>query len=750
MIKTFITHSVIMILALSWVGTPESRAQINEWTSLPWPEGGAVQRLLIDSQNPNTLYSTGSVYALHFGVGIFKSTNGGGSWRAINFGLADTAVSSLAIAPQDPRILYAGTLSGGVFKSIDGGESWGTTGLTNNDVIALMTNNSINALAIDPQNPRTVYAATGAGLYKSIDAGITWMRLAPDYLPPVQLLAIDPRRPGIIYAGEGGCCSDGALFKSADGGVHWTEIPAMSGCLMNAMLFPQQRSDTVYAAAGCMTGEVINPYIFKSVDGGTSWSTLNLALPEMRLISALAINPQNPDTLYVGTPDHGVFKTIDGGVTWQAVDPNLRPPGVNALVIDPQNPNQIYLGTGAGVLKSTDAGSSWNFDNTGLHANGVTALALDPLDSSTLYAAAEGEWLFNPFTDQVQGAFGISKSTDRGTTWKSVNPVNAVTTGLTVAPDRTVYACTTQALYKSSDSGASWTSVSAFPTGDCVSLVIDSQNATTLYVGTGLGVFKSIDVGKSWRSASSGLPTIFNRPVGILRMAVDPTPAGTIYAVTDSFAGDPPISYGLFKSTDGAISWNRVSSLPTESFFRSLAISPQMPSAMYAATSTGLFKSTDGGLSWISVNFGMDGGSVFTLAVDPQDPATLYAGTSRGLFTITFGTQGPVTVDNFQFNQASVRIGDSFVARASGANLTAQTYLDVLYRAPGSIVVEEALNWQIGAAGVHTIPAGTQLGTWIVSGVRAHVGETDHTGAYVPVSTTVNVVLADGTYVINH
>src|SRR5262245_5793210 len=146
-LKIFITNTVITMLALSWVGTPDIQAQINEWTSLPWPEGGAVQRLLVDSQNPNTLYATGSVYSLHLGVGIFKSTNGGGSWRAINFGLADTAVSSLAIVPQNPRILYAGTLSGGVFKSIDGGESWGTTGLTNN---------SVNALTIDPENPRTV------------------------------------------------------------------------------------------------------------------------------------------------------------------------------------------------------------------------------------------------------------------------------------------------------------------------------------------------------------------------------------------------------------------------------------------------------------------------------------------------------------------------------------------------------------------------------------------------------------------
>src|SRR5262245_18696542 len=120
--KTFITHTVLTMLALSCVGTPEIRAQINEWRSLPWPEGGAVQGLLIDSQNPNTLYATGTVYGLKLGVGIFKSTNGGGSWHSINFGLANTAVSSLTIAPQNPTILYAGTLGGGVFKSIDGGE----------------------------------------------------------------------------------------------------------------------------------------------------------------------------------------------------------------------------------------------------------------------------------------------------------------------------------------------------------------------------------------------------------------------------------------------------------------------------------------------------------------------------------------------------------------------------------------------------------------------------------------------------
>src|SRR5262249_46232461 len=158
---------------------------------------------------------------------------------------------------------------------------------------------------------------------------------------------------------------------------------------------------------------------------------------------------------------------------------------------------------------------------------------------------------------------------------------------------------------------------------------------------------------------------IFNRPLPVFSMAVDPAIPDTVYAATDSYVGDPPIPYALFKSTDGAISWNRVNTLPTDKLILSLVISPQLPATMYAATPAGLIRSTDGGSNWRCVNFGMDASSVLTLAVDPQNPATLYAGTSRGPFTITFATQRPLIVDNFQFNQASVHIGDSFVAMAS-------------------------------------------------------------------------------------
>jgi len=741
-IKAFITLSVITTVALSWFDTPNIYAEINEWTSLGWPGGGAVQGLVIDPQNPNTLYATGSVYAIDLGVGIFKSTNGGANWRPINFGLTTTAVSSLAIVPQNPGTLYAGTWGSGVFKSTDGGESWGSTSLPNTFVTALTAGApDSGTVYVAAMSGGTSWAVSG--IYKSRDGGTSWTQIAPEVPGRViQVLTIDPHNPSTVYAGAGGCCSNPGLYKSADGGLSWTMVPGMDDCLMTAVVFPRQDPSIVYAAGNCYEAtELPVRNIFRSTDIGASWQRVNYGLPETASISALTIDPQDPATLYAGTPADGVFKTTNGGANWQAVDPGLRPPSVNVLAIDPQNSNRIYIGSGTGVLKSTDAGAIWNSVNTGLQANGVRALALDPQDSSSLYAAAVEEWLFNKIGGLQDAPGRIFKSTDRGTTWNSVNPAaNAVTTGLIVTPDRTVYACTTEAIFKSLDAGASWIALSSFPNGSCRTLAIDPQSPTTLYAGTTGGIFKSTDGGRNWLAANSGLPTINNRPINILTMAVDPTTAGTVYAVTDAFVGDPPISYGLFKSPDAATTWNPVDRLPTDRSIVALVIAPQVPSAMYAATSAGLFKSTDAGTTWSSVNFGIDSSSVFDIAVDPQNPNTLYAATSRGLLTITFATQGPPLVHGFEFNQTGVHIGDSYIARVSGTNLTAQTYFDILYRAPGGSVVEESLNWQTGASAVHSVSAATARGIWTVTGIRAHEDETDHTGSYVPVSTSVNVL----------
>ena len=179
-----------------------------------------VHDLAIDPSAPATLYA-GTTY-----LGVFKSTNGGESWSAVNTGFPDIGdgrpgglVLALAIDPTSPATIYAGTRSGfggvfsGVFKSTNGGGSWSpiNAGLTNSDVLAL---------AIDPATPATLYAGTsGGGVFKSTNGGESWTAISIGLTnTDVFALAIDPSAPATLYAGTFG----GGVFKSINGGGSWT------------------------------------------------------------------------------------------------------------------------------------------------------------------------------------------------------------------------------------------------------------------------------------------------------------------------------------------------------------------------------------------------------------------------------------------------------------------------------------------------------------------------------------------------
>ncbi len=152
--KCLLVSLLALLMIPGWPNTVS--AGFNVWTS-NGPEGGIINALAVDPQTPDIIYAG-------TGGGVFKSTDGGASWSAINNGLTNTYVNALALDPQTPTIIYAGTGGGSVFKTTDGGVSWSAIkhGLTNTDV---------NALALDPQTPAIIYAGTwGGGVFKSTDA----------------------------------------------------------------------------------------------------------------------------------------------------------------------------------------------------------------------------------------------------------------------------------------------------------------------------------------------------------------------------------------------------------------------------------------------------------------------------------------------------------------------------------------------------------------------------------------------------
>jgi hypothetical protein len=262
-----------------------------------------IDALVLDPTSPTTFYAGTPAR------GVFKTTDGGTSWSAVNTGLPYRSVQSLAIDPQTPTTLYAGTY-GGVFKSTDGAGSWNAmnTGLTCESLGCVVNfSQYVMALAIDPQTPTTVYAGTYGGVFKSTDGAGSWSPAnigGGGFGGFVFALAIDPQTPTTVYAG-----TFAGVVKSTDRGGSWA--PANTGL------------------------------------------TCGVALCR---VSALALDPQTPTTLYAGTAA-GVSTSTDGGASWSAVNGGLTNLDVHTLALDPQTPTTVYAGTSEGVfVLETSAG----------------------------------------------------------------------------------------------------------------------------------------------------------------------------------------------------------------------------------------------------------------------------------------------------------------------------------------------------------------------------------------------------------
>lgn len=208
---------------------------------------------------------------------------------------------------------------------------------------------------------------------------------------------------------------------------------------------------------------------------------MNNGLTDRRAF-CLAIDPQNPATIYAGTLGGGVFRSDDRGAGWTATNSGLTSTDVRSLAIDPLTPSVLYAATsGGGVFRSTDRGGNWAQVSNGLASLYVLAMAIDPLTPSTLYAATAG---------------GVFRTLDRGATWTPASSGISSTDVRCLAVDpvvpTTLYAATSRGVFLSSDQGMSWISMnSGLGNLNACALVIDPTNPAAIYVGTrGAGVFR--------------------------------------------------------------------------------------------------------------------------------------------------------------------------------------------------------------------------------------------------------------------
>jgi photosystem II stability/assembly factor-like uncharacterized protein len=300
------------------------------------------------------------------------------------------------------RLVTIGLLSallwtGGLHRAEAGVNEWTTNGPEAGAILAL---------AIDPLDPATVYAAAGYGtLFKTEDGGETWTAPSFDLIGLyVSDVAIDPLTPSTLYVGTGGS----GVFRSTDGGGTWSAIgPPVPGPTANLVVVDPVTPTTLYAAVRC--------WLMKSVDDGATWI---YTYPGCDYINDVAIDPRTPSTIYAGifraTPSGGgLSKSLDGGetwdlVTWELLDPMTRRRfDVGRVVIDPVDTSIVYISTSGGAFKSTNGGGGWTPIQSGLDGVRVDVAAIDPVTTTTLYSAS--------------GTSGVFKSTDGGGTWSALN-----------------------------------------------------------------------------------------------------------------------------------------------------------------------------------------------------------------------------------------------------------------------------------------------------------------------------------------
>ena len=474
-------------------------------------------------------------------------------------------------------------------------------------------------------------------LIPATQAGVNrWTPIGPEG-GLISLLVADPQNPGTIYASAGNYRGGTVLFRSSDGGGHWTLLNLGLDEVLIERLVIDPRDSRLYLAGSAG--------LLRSDDRGQTWRRLGEELSGVE-VRDLAIDPGNPDLLAVAS-NKGVWISSDRGETWRqsngefthrvwasragffyingAVDLRVSRDGgqtwalvpvldgLEDLGFDPQDPNIIYASTyNDRIFKSTDGGKSWHQASSGLptdiNESVFDQLYLDPARPETVY------------TVEVRG--GVFVTRDGGASWLPFESP-AVPSSMAFDPSNTstmYIGAEGQGVFRSTDRGEHWESANRGLYGSWI-YDIETQPRSEVNIGTfGLGMQSW--TGDSWLPSNSGMP---GSRFLVQDIEPDPHQPRHLLAVVE---GDT--DRGLYESTDSGSTWKKTSYELRDT--ATLAISPDLPNTIYMALGSvlggwgargGVVKSTDGGTTWTTTGTGYSS-PTWELDLVPGQPETVY------------------------------------------------------------------------------------------------------------------------------
>lgn len=483
----------------------------------------SIADIAIDPNNGNNIYvATGDESGYELGTdfwggvytaGIMRSTDGGVTWAQVGINIPQNQlniVQRLLINPANNKVLLAATRTG-IYRSTNSGTSW-----------KKVSNSHCYDMDWKPGDPKTVYAGGDGVLYKSVDAGATWSGLKTGIGSGRMSIEVCAAEPLVIYAlGVGS-----GFFKTTDGGATWVSKAYPSGAgfygYYDLMLSCSQANSNFLVAGGLNT--------VKSTNGGTSWvstdnwSSYTAANYVHADKHAGIFYPGSTTDILLGT-DGGIFKTADGGASWTDLSNGLMIAQIYRLGTTPQNANLVVSGWQDNGCNKWD-GTNWTriFGADGMEA------AIDPTNQNTIYEAYQ------------YGA--LQKSTNGGTSWVYIAPSSGDwVTPFIIDPvlNTRLYWGGYNTIYKTDNQGAGWTAVSGISLGSYSSAItVAPSNNNIIYSASFTKIYRKDLISGVATNITAGLPTL---TANINYIAVSSTDPNKVWVALSAYSAGNKVFY---------------------------------------------------------------------------------------------------------------------------------------------------------------------------------------------------------------
>ncbi|MGH9486030.1 MAG: glycosyl hydrolase [Terriglobales bacterium] len=625
-----------------------------------WLHSSSVGAVAVAPSNPDIVYVGMGESALRGNImqgdGVYKTADGGKTWQHV--GLTDTQIiSCIRVDPSNPDVVYVAALGHpsapnperGVFKSTDGGRTWKKILFRNDQTGAI-------DLALDPKNPQVIYAALwqawrvswgmssggpGSGLFKSTDGGNTWAEITRNPGMPKGIIGkigitVSPVDPHRLYALVE--ARDGGVFRSDDAGASWKRVNSQDTLRQRAFYFSDivadpQKKNTVYGG---------NVGFYRSTDGGVTWKRVRGGDTH-----GVWIDPSNDQRMVVSN-DSGATVTTNGGQTWSPETYSTAQLYHVALTKD--DPYQVcgaQQDDGTICVQSTPPR---RFGGSGMWAAGYGVgggesgyIAPDPLNPNIFYAGSQGALLSR--CDRRTGEcrdvepyprfFSGEPSAALPERWQWTFPI------VFDNFDPHILYTSSQHLWMTTNEGQSWTKISPDLTlhdpktlGDSGGPITHDMNGPEIYatiftiapshkvpgvIWTGSDdglIYITRNRGKSWTNVTPpGMPHLGR----VSLIDASPTTAGTAYAAVERYLQDDRAPY-IFRTTDFGKTWTKiVNGIAPGDYVHAVRADLKRPGLLYAGTEHGIYISFDNGDHWQPLRLNMPDEQVSDIALAPHD-----------------------------------------------------------------------------------------------------------------------------------